>query len=275
MRTLALYPAAAFLLALSASGYAQTFSPPSVEFHRDKDGTITYERIRNTTLRTLPYGDDDAMLLVVEQDQRMKGDEVRDSVQVRALGWDGRAFTRPLWARSEAADAWEIRPADYLRLTTIACCGTTTTHTLYDLDTGKEVAWHTAEPLMALDLRGRPLLVLYESPYSVRAPATARRNDVQGMLRIVRDTELTDQVLVTGRYARADEEGPELHAAFCDAEGHPTLQQESSAENDDVTFNACFQLQGGDWIFLPVRGGQFVLESARLPTGIAVRRGGW
>ena len=200
--------------------------------------------------------------------------QVRNTLRVQALGWDGNAFTRPLWTREEGADGWEVH-ADYLRLTTIACCGRETTHTLYDLETGREVAWHTGEPLMAIDQRARSLLVLYESPRSLRAPAGADGGDVQGVLRIVRGTEVTDTVLVTGRDPGSKDEWVELRAAFCHADGRPTLRQLSGVENGDITFTACFETEGRRWIVRPVRGGRFVPEGARLPAGFAVRRGGW
>jgi hypothetical protein len=277
MRALAFAHIAALCSALCVpvAARAQAFSPPSVEFRRDADGSIAHERIRNTTLRTVPRGDDDAMLLVVEQDEWMENAEIHNSVRVRAQGWDGSAFTRPLWAREERADAWELVPVGYLRLTSIVCCGAVTTHTLYHLETGREVAWHTSEPLTVVDLRARTLLVLYESSWSVRAPKGAQRNEVQGMLRIVRGTEVTDQVLVTGRDRNAIEEWPELRAAFCDEQGRPRLRQVSGEKDGDITFDACFELKGGGWIVLPVRGGRCVLESARFPAGITARRGGW
>ena len=247
----------------------------------DADGNISHERIRNTTLRTVSHPTDHTMLLVVEVDLWMKaydgGDEgqVRNCVRVRALGWDGTAFTRPRWAREQGAEDWEVLPSGHLRLTTMACCGRVTTHILYDLETGREVTSYTGEPLSALDLDVGSVLVLWESPQSLRAPAGTDGKDVQGVLRIVRGTEVTDTVLVTGHDPAAKETWVELRAAFCDAEGRPTLQQASGAENDELVFNACFETQGRRWLVLPVRGGRFVPEDARLPPGFAVRRGGW
>jgi hypothetical protein len=286
MRRLASSLTAALLLAPCASARTQTpFAPPSVEFRMDAHGNISYERIRNTTLHTVSYQDDSSMLLVVEAEAWMKalpdGDEgqMRNTVRVQALGWDGDAFTRPLWTREERAETWEMLP-DYVQLTTIACCGREITHTLYDLETGREVASHTGKPLSAIDQRTESLLVLYESPRSLRAPAGADRGNVQGVLRIVRGTEVTDTVLVTGRDAGSKEAWAELHAvelraAFCEADGRPTLRQLSGVADGDITFTACFETEDRAWIFLPVRGGRFVLERARLPAGFAVRRGGW
>jgi hypothetical protein len=284
MRRLASTLAAALLLAPGApapAGAQTPFAPPSISFRMDKDGNISHERIRNTTLRTLLHGTDHAMLLVVEEDLWMEADEdgddgqVRNTLRLQALGWDGSAFTRPLWTREERADGWEMSSGGRLRLTTIACCGRETTHTLYDRETGREVAWHTGEPLAAIDQRAESLLVLYESPRSLRAPAGAGGGDAQGVLRIVRGTEVTDTVLVTGRDPGAKEAWAELRAAFCHADGRPTLRQLSGVENDDITFNACFETEGRRWIVIPVRGGRFVLEGARLPAGFTVRRGGW
>jgi hypothetical protein len=282
MRRLASTLAAAFLLVArgSTAAPAQAYAPPSIEFRMDADRNISHERIRNTMLRTQFYNGDDAMLLVVEQDQWMDADEdgddgqVRNSVRIQALGWDGAAFTRPLWTREERAHGWETVPAGYLRLTTLDCCPAERTHTLYDLDTGRLVAWYTGEPLVVMDLRARLLLVLYESPRSTHAPKGSGEGAVQGMLRIVRGTEVTDQVLVTGRDPDAEDGYAALIPAFCDAQGRPTLRQLSGG-NDDISFNACFETEGRGWIVIPVRGGRFVLENARLPAGIGIRRGGW
>ena len=283
MRRLASAFTAALLLApcASAAAPAQTpFATPSVSFRMDEDGNISHERIRNTTLHTVSHGTYHTMLLVVEEDQWMEAEadgddgEVRNSLRVRALGWDGSAFTRPVWTQEEPADGWDLL-AGYLRLTTIACCGSETTHTLYDLETGRKVASHTGEPLAAIDQRTESLLVLYESPRSLQAPAGTDGGNVQGVLRIVRGTEVTDTVLVTGPDPGTKDPWVELRAAFCSADGRPTLRQLSGEENGDITFNACFETEGRRWIVLPVRGGRFVLESARLPAGFAVRRGGW
>ena len=94
------------LLAASipAAARGQTpLSPPSVSFRMDKYGNISHERIRNTTLRTVSHATGHTMLLVVDEDLWMEAEEdgddgqVRNTLRVRALGWDGSAFTRPLW----------------------------------------------------------------------------------------------------------------------------------------------------------------------------------
>ncbi|HYW10433.1 MAG TPA: hypothetical protein VE871_00715 [Longimicrobium sp.] len=141
---------------------------------------------------------------------------------------------------------------------------------MYDLHTGRPVAWYTHEPLDVMDERVEMTLVAFESPRSTRAPRTLG-GDALGMLRIVRGTKMSDQLVLTG----TDANPVHPRVVLCDAQGRVNLMFPPFARGPHAAFHACLQFQDGAWAVLPVREGRFVVEDARLPPGVTARRGSW
>jgi hypothetical protein len=270
---------AAVLLAAAAlhPAAAQMTRTTSAEYRPNGGGGIGYEHLHNASIvRAEVYGPERQLLLLVDAVELWP--EVEDetvpgaTIQVQALEWDSTAFTRPLWTVDAPAHAWDLEPAGFLRLSSIWNGGYRgqETHTLYDLHTGREVAWYTHEPLEVMDERMRMTLVAFESPRSTRA-SPAPGDGVQGMLRIVRGARMTAQLVLTG----TDTDRVHPRVVLCDAEGRVNLMVPAFAAGPRSAFHACLQFQGGAWAVLPVREGRFVLEDARLPPGVTARRGSW
>lgn len=270
--------AAAALLAACASAplRAQPWPAPSAQFTAGPGGGIVRERILGTTLQRVILPGDTNVLLSVEQEtwSDAEREDQGGTVRARALGWDGAAFTRPLWTVEAPADRWSLEPWGYLRLTAYGCCDLDVTHTLHDLATGREVAWYTdGPPLSAWDSEGRPLLVAFESPRSTRVPEGLRTDEVQGKLRLVRGAEVVDSVVIAG--GGEGEAGYVSPAGFfCDGEGRIRARAPDGVD-EGSDFAVCYQFESDAWAVIPVRGGRFDVRGATLPRGIALVRGGW
>lgn len=271
--------AAALLAAACASAAplrAQPWPAPAAEFRAGPDGGIAAERIRATTLERVVLPGDTNLLLAIDHERWSDADaeDQGGTLRVRALGWDGAAFAREAWTVEARAEGWSLEPFGYLRLTQYGCCDLDVTHTLYDLATGREVAWYTdGPPLTAWDVDGRALLVAFESPRSTRVPEGVDASAVQGMLRLVRGTEVADAVVITG--SGEGETGYVTPTGlFCDGEGRVRTRAPDLV-GPESAFAVCYQFEGGAWAVIPVRGGRFDLQGATLPRGIALVRGGW
>lgn len=275
-RLLRVLAGALLLSACASGGGTRVANPPSADFEPARHGGVGRERIRNTTLERVTVDDGRTpMLLVIDHEWWVdpENEDFGGRAKVAALGWDGRAFTRPLWRVDERADTWRTEWMDYLRLTEHGCCDIDNTHTLYDLRTGRRVAWFTEEPLAAFDRQGRQVMVAYESPRSARVPEGFDGAGVQGMLRIVRGAEVMDSIVLTGD---GEGEAGYIHprGLFCDAEGRVQMRQPDGM-GEQSAIHVCYQFESGAWAVLPVRDGRFVLEGARFPAGVSARRGGW
>ncbi|HEX6037875.1 hypothetical protein, partial [Longimicrobium sp.] len=255
---------------------AQPWPAPSAEFRASSSGGISAERVRSTTLARVTLAGDVNGLLAIDQEQwsDAEDEDQGGTIRVRALGWDGAAFTRPMWTVESAADRWSLEPFGYLRLTRYGCCDMDVTHTLYDLATGQEVAWYTdGPPLTLYGQAGGPVLVAFESPRSTRVPEGLDASEVQGRLRLIRGTAVADEVVIAGSgetetgYVSPD-------GLFCDARGRIQARAPDGV-SDETGFAVCYQFEGGAWAVIPVRGGRFDVHAATLPQGIALVRGGW
>jgi hypothetical protein len=270
--------AAALLIAASSATTlrAQPWPAPSAEFRAGAGGALAGERIRSTTLARVTLAGDVNGLLAVDQEQWFDADQEDQGgiIRVRALGWDGAAFTREMWTVELQADRWSLEPYGYLRLTQYGCCDMDVTHTLYDLATGREVAWYTdGPPLTLYGQAGGPILVAFESPRSTRVPEGLDASEIQGRLRLVRGTAVVDEVVIAGS-GETETGYVSPQGLFCDAEGRIQARTPDGA-SDQTGFTVCYQFEGGTWLVLPVRGGRFDLHAATLPQGIALVRGGW
>jgi hypothetical protein len=273
--------AAALLITASttaaAAAHAQPWPAPTAEFRAAPTGGISGERIRYTTLRRVDLPGDTPVLLSIDHEQWF--DEEREeqggTLRVRATGWDGAAFTRPLWTMESQADGWSMEPFGYLRVTQYGCCDLDVTHTLYDLSAGREVAWYTdGPPLTAWGSDGKPILVAFESPRSTRVPEGLDASRVQGMLRLIHGSRVVDAVVVRGS-GEGDAGYLSPVGLFCDAQGRIQARAVDGIDEDDVAFAVCYQFEGGAWVVIPVRGGRFDVGGATLPGGITLTRGGW
>lgn len=272
-------PLAAVLLAtacVTSVAAAQPWPAPFATFRPNGQGGIASERMRVTTLERLVLPGDTNVLLVISQNTWADAEEEDQGGTIRAdaMGWDGRAFTRSMWTVEIAADRWSLEPFGYLRLTQYGCCDLDVTHTLYDLRTGREVAWYTDGPPLTLwGGDGGPVLVAFESPRSTRVPEGLDASEVQGKLRLVRGTAVADEIVIAGS-GETETGYVSPMGLFCDAEGRIQARAPDGAD-DDRGFFVCYQFEGGAWAVIPVRGGRFDVQAATLPQGIALVRGGW
>lgn len=272
---LSIVPAALLLTACATAG-TRVMHPASADFQPSSDGGVGRERIHNTTLERITLDEGRTPLLLVIRHEWWVNPEEEEHggrVKASALGWDGRAFTRPVWTMEGPADEWQTDWIDYLRLTQYGCCDIDNTHTIHDMRTGRAVAWFTEEPLTAYGVDGSPVLVAYESPKSTRVPDGFDGEGVQGMLRIVRGAAVTDSIVVTGG---GEGETGYMHprGAWCGEDGTVRMRQPDGMGPESV-FRVCYQFENDAWAVLPVRDGRFLLEDARFPAGISARRGGW
>lgn len=270
--------AAALVLTAAASATlgAQPWPAPTAEFRPGASGGVSAFYIRNTALEHVVLPGSRDVLLSVEQKTWSDADEEEHggTIRVHARGWDGTAFTREMWTVESAADRWSLEPFGYLRLSQYGCCDLDVTHTLYDLATGREVAWYTdGPPLSTWDREGRPVLIAYESPRSTRVPAEVDPLAVQGRLRLIRGAEVADEVVIAGS-GETETGYVSPTGLFCDGEGR-IQQRAPDGMDDDSPLHVCFQFESDAWARIPIRGGRFDLEGATLPQGIALVRGGW
>jgi hypothetical protein len=269
--TLALLPA---LVITPNSVRAQFADSSSAVFTASETGAVRTERVMNRTFERVTLdGGPTELLLAVEHELWADADstERRGTVRVRVLEWDGAAFSRAKWSVEAAADQVGTEHPGYLRLMRYGCCELDNTHTLYDLRDGREALRFTEAPLSTYDTAGALVLVAYESPASWRAVQQSDP-EAQGMLRLFMGGRVADEVLLTG--GGEGEAGYIIpRGVFCGEQGAVDLNGPDGVGRR--AFHACYQFQGGAWAVLPVSGGRFVLDQARLPPGVVARRGGW
>lgn len=239
------------------------------------DGRIQTERIVNRTFHRLHFSEppnpQELLLVLTTEDEQLPEDEgFAYKVNVRAWRWTGAAFGQPAWSWEGAASAARIERWRYVRVTRPGCCAFGDTHTLVDGRDGKVLLHYTDDALFVADtLVDAETIVAFDNGYSYTAPDSLMGlPDFLGVLRLAHTGGAREALVVNG--GETDLLRPQL--VRCDAQGTPMLGQDIGSPGG---FHVCAQTFGGRWLTIPVRGGRFVLDEAKLPPGLTLTPIAW
>lgn len=263
----------AALTALSAPAAAQRAPLVSeIAVRPDGAGGIASETVTTRHFYRVTDFDPEASEILLEVESVVEAfaeDGARDeATTVRAFGWTGSDFSRPLWEfRAPGAQVVLVHHT-YLRVTRSGCCTTDDTHTLVPVRTGKPIVSYTEEPLfVGTPDRAGELVVALEAPSGLDIPESLLADGtLRGILRLAGPDGPLDALVV-----RAAGDAMWLRPAVlrCDPAGGVLVGEwDTGAEG----FSACLQLRPAGWIVIPVREGRFLIDRATLPEGVSLER---
>jgi hypothetical protein len=215
----------------------------------------------------------------LESTMRSDSEGAQSTLQVTAWSKGKKPYDKKLWSIATEADLGEVVEADeYFRATRYGCCAAESTHTLYNVETGKPVATYTDEGVGFVEVPNTPvrrLITYHSAAASIADPAAA---DALGVLALSsRDGGVLHRIVIRSSSDQLEGFTPQLTLKV-DGEKEESQRIDLwAAEKNPVPaairgFQVRLIFEDGQAVRIPITGDDFDLEKATVPPGFRLAR---